>query len=134
MKYLLAFALLLSFNSVSAQLNKDVLGKWQMKVEVSTEFMDSESAVKQVDDNKAKYNYLDNSIWNFKKEGVFEVKLKDGKVENGNYSANEDRFLIIFEKEEIEEFNTTNVVVEKKKVTLSLGRGMTKLKFVFTKK
>ena len=64
-------------------------------------------------------------------------KIKEfpvSETEKGNYSANEDRFLIIFEKEAIEEFNTTNVVVEDKKVTLSMGRGMTQLKFIFTKK
>ena len=134
MKQLLLFIFLLSFHSLSAQLNKEILGKWTMNLNVTTDFMDTEIAVKQVEDNKVKYQYLENSLWNFKKEGVFEVKLKDGKIEKGSYSANEDRFLIIFEKEAIEEFNTTNVVVEDKKVTLSMGRGMTKLKFNFTKK
>lgn len=134
MKQILILIFLLSVNLLFAQLNKEILGKWTMTPNVTTEFMDTDFAVKQVEDNKVKYQYLENSLWNFKKDGVFEVKLKDGKTEKGTYNADEGRFLIIFEKEEIEEFNTTNVVVADKKVTLSMGRGMTKLIFEFIKK
>ena len=105
-----------------------------MSPNVTTEFMDTDFAVKQMEDNKVKYQYLEKSLWDFKKDGVFEVKLKNGKTEKGTYTADENRFIIIFEKEEIEEFNTTNVVVADKKVTLSMGRGMTKLIFEFARK
>ena len=134
MKQILLLLLCLSMSSVSAQLNKNMVGQWKMSAMVTTEFKDSESAVKQVAVYNTKYQYLDNSVWNFTKDKAFEVKLKDGSTQKGNYSANEDRFLIIFEKEDVEEFNTTNIVVEDKKITLSMGRGMTQLKFVFTKK
>lgn len=134
MKQILLLLMCLSFSAVTAQLNKNIIGQWRMSCSVTTEFQDSETAVKQVSDYNTKYQYLNNSVWNFNKEKSFSVKLKDGSSEKGNYSANEDRFLIIFEKEDVEEFNTTNIVVEDKKITLSMGRGMTKLKFVFTKK
>jgi|GEM_PF-2976685 len=134
MKQILIFIYLLSVNLFSAQLNKEILGKWTMSPNVTTEFMDTDFAVKQMEDNKVKYQYLEKSLWDFKKDGVFEVKLKNGKTEKGTYTADENRFIIIFEKEEIEEFNTTNVVVADKKVTLSMGRGMTKLIFEFARK
>ncbi len=132
MKQILIFFLLV--NLLSAQLNKEILGKWTMTPNVTTEFMDTDFAAKQLEDNKVKYQYLEKSLWNFKKDGVFEVKLKDGNTEKGTYNADETRFIVLFEKEEIEEFNTTNVVVADKKVTLSMGRGMTKLIFEFAKK
>jgi hypothetical protein len=134
MKKTLLFILLFSISFASAQLNEKMIGKWKMNLTVTTEFTNTESATKQVAANKTKYQYLENSNWIFNKDKSFTTKLKDKKTEKGNYSANEDRFLIIFEKEAIEEFNTTNVVVEDKKVTLSMGRGMTQLKFIFTKK
>ena len=134
MKQLLLLTLCLFCTSLSAQLNKKIVGKWKLNYTVSTEFKETEIAMKQVADYTKKYQYLENSIWFFKDEGILEVKLEDGKIEKGNYSANEDRFLIIFEKEEIEEFNTTNVNVSDKIITLSMGRGMTKLVFNFTKK
>ncbi|MFC6267398.1 hypothetical protein [Frigoriflavimonas asaccharolytica] len=132
-KYLFAvFLFMLSF--VSAQLSSDVLGKWNLKLSVSTEFKDTETAMNQVKSNTAKYSYLNDSVWNFKKEGELEVKLKNGTTELANYSANENRFIIIFQKEDIEEFNTTNIVLEDKKIKLSMGRGMTQLVFQFVKK
>ncbi len=134
MKPILLFLFLLSFSMSSAQIEKKAVGEWKLSIEVATEFSDSESARKQVADYQMKYQYLENSTWTFNKDKSFITKLKDGKTEKGNYSANEDRFIIIFEREDIEEFNTTNVVVEDKKMTLSMGRGMTKLKFIFTKK
>lgn len=134
MKKILLFIFFISFTAVSAQLNENIVGKWKLNYDVSTEFKETESAVKQVADYKMKYQFLENSIWTFKKDKSFEAKLKDGKTEKGNYSANEDRFIIIFEKEDIEEFNTTNVEIADKNITLSLGRGMTKLKIIFTKK
>lgn len=134
MKKIFLFSLLLSLNFFNAQLNQKIVGKWQLKTTVSTEFTESETSNKQVADNILKYKYLQDSNWTFKKDGKFEAKLKNGKVEKGSYSANEDRFIIIFDKESIEEFNTTNAVAETKKVTLTIGRGMTKLKMNFTKK
>lgn len=133
MKKIFLLSLLLCLSFFQAQLNQKIVGKWQLKTTVSTEFTDSETSNKQVADNILKYKYLQDSNWTFK-NGKFEAKLKNGKVEKGSYSANEDRFLIIFDKEDIEEFNTTNVVTEPKKVILTIGRGMTKLKFVFSKK
>lgn len=134
MKKLLLFLIVLSFQFTFAQLNESIIGKWNLKVNVNTEYTDSETPASQAKTNAEKYAYLNESTWNFKKEGELEVKLKDGTVEKANYSANEDRFIIIFEKEDIEEFNTTNVMVEDKSVKLSMGRGMTKLNFSFSKK
>ncbi len=134
MKKNLIVVFLLLLNFVSAQLSSDVLGKWNLKVDVSTEFKDTETAINQVKTNTSKYSFLDDSVWNFKKEGQLEVKLKNGTTELANYSANEDRFIIIFEKEDIEEFNTTTILQEDKKIKLSMGRGMTQLIFNFMKK
>ena len=134
MKKIFLLSLLLCLSFLQAQLNEKIIGKWQLKTAVSTEFTDSETSNKQVADNILKYKYLQDSNWTFKKDGKFEAKLKNGKVEKGSYSANEDRFLMIFDKEDIEEFNTTNVVCEPKKVILSIGRGMTKLTMNFVKK
>lgn len=134
MKKIFLLTLLLFLNFFQAQLNEKIIGKWQLNTTVTTEFTDSETSNKQVADNILKYKYLQDSNWTFNKDGKFEAKLKDGKVEKGSYSANEDRFLIIFDKESIEEFNTTNVVAEPKKVTLTIGRGMTKLTMNFEKK
>lgn len=134
MEKIFLLTLLLFLNFFQAQLNEKIIGKWQLNTTVTTEFTDSETSNKQVADNILKYKYLQDSNWTFNKDGKFEAKLKDGKVEKGSYSANEDRFLIIFDKESIEEFNTTNVVAEPKKVTLTIGRGMTKLTMNFEKK
>ena len=134
MKKLFFLGLLIFFCNLHAQLSDKMVGKWILTSSVSTEFTDSESAVKQVADYAPKYIYLDNSNWTFNKDKTFEAKLKDGTIEKGSYSANEDRFIIIFDKESIEEFNTTNIKEEDKKVILQMGRGMTKLKFVFSKK
>jgi translation elongation factor P/translation initiation factor 5A len=125
---------LVSFSFAQAQLNEKIIGKWKLNTTVFTEFTTTETANKQVVDNKAKYAYLENSSWTFMKEGQFEAKLTNGTIEKGSYSANEDRFIIIFDKEEIEEFNTTLITVEPKKVSLTMGRGMTKLVFDFSKK
>lgn len=134
MEKIFLLTLLLFLNFFQAQLNEKIIGKWQLNTTVTTEFTDSETSNKQVADNIVKYKYLQDSNWIFNKDGKFETKLKDGKVEKGSYSANEDRFLIIFDKESIEEYNTTNVVAEPKKVTLTIGRGMTKLTMNFEKK
>ena len=134
MKKFILVLFLASFSSLQAQLNETIIGKWKMNYTVHTEFTTTEIANKQVTDNQAKYSYLDNSLWSFKKDGKFEVKLSDGKTEKGGYSANEDRFIIIFDKEDIEEFNTTIITTEEKIISLSMGRGMTKLIFNFSKK
>lgn len=134
MKNTFFIILFFSFTVASAQLNQKIIGKWKLNYTLSTEFTTTEMANKQVVDNKAKYSYLENSVWTFKKDGKFEVKLKDGKIEKGGYSANEDRFIIIFDKQEIEEFNTALITVEGSHVSLLLGRGMTRLIFNFSKK
>uniref|UniRef100_UPI00404B2156 DUF5004 domain-containing protein n=1 Tax=Flavobacterium sp. TaxID=239 RepID=UPI00404B2156 len=134
MKKIFLVLLVFSFSITHAQLNEKIVGKWKLNYIVFTEFKDTEMANKQVADNHEKYSYLENSIWTFKKEGQFETKLSDGSIENGSYSANEDRFIIIFDKEEIEEFNTAMVIVEPKNISLSMGRGMTRLLFNFSKK
>lgn len=134
MKKILLLLAILIFNFSLAQLNESIIGKWNLKVTVTTDFTDTETAVSQAKTNAEKYAYLDGSNWNFKKEGILEVKLKDGTIEKANYSANENRFIIIFEKEDVEEFNTTNVLVHDKSVEVSMGRGMTKLIFNFSKK
>ena len=134
MKKSILILIFLSFGNIQAQLNETIIGKWKLNQTVSTEFTDTDMANQQVTEKQAKYNYLENSLWHFKKEGKLEVKLADGKIENGGYSANEDRFIIIFNNQEIEEFNTTNIIVEKKEIKLSFGRAMTKLNFVFSKK
>ena len=134
MKKLLFLGLLIFFGNLQAQLSEKMVGKWILTSSVSTEFTDSESAMKQVSEYAPKYSYLDQSSWTFKKDKTFEAKLKNGTVEKGSYSANEDRFIIIFDKEDIEEFNTTNIKQEGKNIILLMGRGMTKLKFDFAKK
>jgi translation elongation factor P/translation initiation factor 5A len=134
MKKIAVILFLVFFSAAQAQLNQKIIGKWKLNPTVFTEFTTTETANKQVVDNKAKYAYLENSSWTFMKEGKFEAKLTNGTIEKGSYSANEDRFIIIFDKEEIEEFNTAIVTVETTKVSITMGRGMTRLQFDFSKK
>lgn len=134
MKIVLFILLLFSFTASRAQLNEAIVGKWKLNCLVSTEFSDSETANKQVATNKLKYLFFENSNWEFKKDKHFEVKLSDGKIEKGSYSANEDRFIIIFDKEDIEEFNTAIITAKDKDLILNMGRGMTRLLFQFSKK
>ncbi|MEN9489429.1 MAG: hypothetical protein RL494_1694 [Bacteroidota bacterium] len=116
----------------NAQIETAIIGRWKLSTTVETEFTTTEMANKQVVENKAKYAFLENGKWNFKKGGLFEVKLENGKKETGRYTAQENRFIIIFDNQEIEEFNSTNCSLNEKTILVSFGRGMTKLKFTFS--
>lgn len=124
---ILALIFILFGCTANAQITNALTGKFTSKIVVTTAFTDSENANKQVAENIQKYNWLDASVFNFKKNDMFEVKLKSGKTEKGRYTADESRVILIFDNEEIEEFNTTTPKVDGKKIILPFGRQMTKV-------
>lgn len=134
MKYLFVTLAFLFFTSnVNAQLKEKLNGKFTCKVVVTTEFTDFAEATKQVAENTQKYNWLDAGVFNFKKDDLFEVKLKSGKTEKGRFTASDTRVILLFDNEEIEEFNTTTPKVDDKKVILPFGRQLTKVNLELSK-
>lgn len=134
MKYLFVMLAFLFFTSiVNAQLKEKLNGKFTCKVVVTTEFTDFAEANNQIAENIQKYNWFDAGVFNFKKNDTFEVKLKTGKTEKGRFTASDTIVILLFDNQEIEEFNTTTPKVDGKKVILPFGRGMTKINIELSK-
>lgn len=108
-------------------------GKLKCKVFVKTEFTTFEEANKQVAENYEKYKWLHESVFNFKKNDLFEVKLKNGQIEKGRYTADDKRVILLFDNQEIEEFNTSTPTIDNNNILLPFGRGMTKVIFELSK-
>lgn len=129
---LLLTVLFFAYFYSNAQTESFIIGRWKLNISVETEFTTTDAANNQVAENKTKYAFLDHGNWNFKKGGLFDVKFENGKKEIGRYTAQENRFIIIFDNPEIEEFNSTNISKSEKNILVWFGRGMTKLKFTFS--
>lgn len=115
--------------SLSSQVKSKLAGKLKCKVFIKTEFTTFEEANKQVAENYEKYKWLHESVFNFKKNDVFEVKLKNGQIEKGRYTADDTRVILLFDNQEIEEFNTSTPTIDNNNILLPFGRGMTKVIF-----
>jgi hypothetical protein len=119
--------------TANTQIKNTLIEKFTSKIIVTTEFSDSADANKQVLENTQKYNWLHDGVFKFKKDGLFELKLKNGKTEKGRYTAQDSRVILIFDNEEIEEFNTTKPRIEDNKIILPFGRQMTKVNLELNK-